>query len=138
MKVTALNDNMLRLMNPEDRKSMGLRTKAEVLARGIIKAERDLQKQIASLLGLREIVYCWHRMDRKSTATVGWFDFTFAVRMGVLTIACGWECKLPGKELRPEQAKLKQDAASWPNGWRVRVIHSLDEAITELKELGVM
>lgn len=138
VKVGALNDNMLRLMNPEDRKSLGLRTKAEVLARGIIKAERDLQKQIASLLGLREIVYCWHRMDRKSHATPGWPDFTFSVRMGVMQIPCAWECKLPGKELEPHQAKLKQQMTTWPNGWRYRTIHCLDEAITELKELGAM
>ena len=131
-------ENMLRLMNPADRKSLGLRTKAEVLARGIIKAERDLQKQIASLLGLREIVYCWHRLDKKSAATPGWPDFTFSIRMGVLTVPCAWECKLPGKELEPHQAQLKQKMTNWPNGWRYRTIHSLDEAITELKELGAM
>jgi hypothetical protein len=138
VKVTDLNDNMLRLMSAKDRKSLGLRTKAEVLARGIIKAERDLQRQIASLLGLHNVAYCWHRTDKKSHATIGWPDFTLAIRMGVMMVPCAWECKLPGNELSREQAEMRNKMITYPNGWRWRTIESVDEAIQELKELGVM
>ena len=132
-----LPGHMLRLVAPGERAKLGQRTRGETLACGVITAERQLQGQIANVLGLRGIVYCWHRTDKRSAATPGWPDFTFSVRTGDLTISCVWECKMAGKELEPHQAQLKEKMTSWPNGWRYRTIHSVDEALVELKRLGL-
>jgi hypothetical protein len=82
-------------------------------------------------------------MDKRSHATVGWPDFTFAVVIGVSSqragahVACAWECKVGNSKLSPEQEEKMRKMQAFPNAWRVKVIHSLQEAADELKTLGI-
>lgn len=143
-----LPDKILRLLSPEDRKKLGKAglTKPEWESKWQARNERDLQKQIAQLLGLHGIAYCWHRTDRRSHATIGWPDFTFCVEGEydcssegyniTPTYACAWEIKFGDGELSIEQKQMAVRLQSPPNNWRWRVIRSLDEAIEELKQMG--
>jgi len=108
-----------------------LPTKAE------IKSEKELQDQIANLLSLNGIIACRHRTDQKTTCNVGWPDFTFAVESGLRSIPCAWEIKLPGGKLDPEQMKVMIRMMEPPNAWVYKVITSVDEALMELKKLGL-
>lgn len=141
---TPITPNILRLMTPEQRASLGKAgmTPDESVAKQVAKNERELQTQIVNLLRLRGIEPCWHRTDKKSAATIGWPDITFAV---VVTLAGGWvvrtpvawEVKFGAGELSKEQNQMAIRLQSPPNGWRWREIRSVDQALAELKEIGV-
>ena len=102
-----------------------------------IKLERELQDQIANLLSLKGIVAIRSRMDRKTSNQVGTPDFLFSVEHGLRSVPCAWECKLPGKKLSPEQQKMAVEMLAPPNAWVYKVITSVDEALMELKRLGL-
>jgi hypothetical protein len=91
--------------------------------------EKELQGQIRSILGHKGIVAIQSRMDKRTSNQVGTPDFLFAVDGKAVC----WECKLPGGKLSPEQERMKELLAHEPNGWTYRVIHSVDEALAELK-----
>jgi hypothetical protein len=99
--------------------------------------EKQLQVQILNLLRLKGIEPLWHRTDKKSTATVGWPDITFSAGCGLRSIPCLWEIKLPGKKLSEEQMSLMVQLTKPPNAWVYKVITSVDEALIELKKLGL-
>lgn len=101
------------------------------------KSERKLQGQIVNLLRLKGIQVLWHRTDKKSAATVGWPDLTFAVESGLRTIAIGMEVKLPGKKLSTEQQKVAVEMMNPPNGWTYHVVTSVDEVLSILRRLGL-
>jgi hypothetical protein len=61
----------------------------------------------------------------------------FAVECGLRSIPCGWEIKLPGNKLDPEQTKVMIRMMEPPNAWVYKVITSVDEALMELKKLGI-
>lgn len=143
-----LPEQMLRLMSAEDRKAIGQRSATETLERGERVSERQLQGQIVNLLRLRGLEVLWHRTDKKSAATIGWPDLTFAVKRGVYlstdpdyqsemggVIPCCWEVKLPQGKLSIEQEAMREKLIA--NGWRWRTITSVDMALEELASLGV-
>ena len=144
MKV--LPEKFLRLMSKEDRKSLGKAgmTAEEALAKFVCHSERDLQRTIVQLLRQKGIEPLWHRTDKRSAATVGWPDITFAVQrdwQGVPVylhrpvIACAWEVKFGNGELSKEQKQMAIRLQSPPNCWRWRCIRSVDDALKELKEM---
>jgi hypothetical protein len=137
MKV--LPEAFLRCMSPEDRKALGQMSAEEALVAFTAKSERKLQSQIVNLLRLRGIEVCWHRTDKRSAATVGWPDLTFAVvrEADLETFPCAYEVKMPGGVLSPEQKQMAVRLQSPPNWWRYRVIRSVDEALKDLKEMGL-
>jgi len=102
-----------------------------------VKDERELQGQIVNLLRLKGIEPLWHRTDKKSHASIGWPDITFSVEHGLRSIPCLWEIKLPGKKLSAEQRNLAVKLMGPPNAWVYKVITSVDEALIELKRLGI-
>jgi hypothetical protein len=51
--------------------------------------------------------------------------------------ACLWEVKLPGAKLSPEQEKMIAILRTPPNAWKVTIIHSVDEALEELRVLNL-
>ena len=104
---------------------------------GGLRREKALQAQIVSLLRLKGIEPLWHRTDKKSAATVGWPDITFSVEHGLRSIPCLWEIKLPGKKLSLDQQTLMIRLMEPPNAWAYRVITSVDEALMELRKLGI-
>lgn len=126
--------NVLRLMPPEERARLGKAgvLPEEALANAEIRLERDLQIRLRALLGLRGIAYQQSRMDKKTTGTVGWPDFTFAVNGRPVA----WECKLPGKDLDEDQVRVIEQMKA--NGWDVRVIRSVEQAMGHLREFDVI
>jgi hypothetical protein len=144
----ALTDKIVRMIGKADRQKFGLRTLDEVAAQSEVKSERELHKQVANLLRLRGIEFVESRMDRKTTNQVGTPDFLFAIQhkpkpdgstASLLNwaVACGWEIKMPNKKLDVEQEKMFERMPVQPNGWRCCVISSVDQALEELKRLGV-
>lgn len=144
MKSAVYPFTWLRCMKEEDRKSLGRAglLPEECAAKVEAKNERQLQGQIVQYLRLHGIEPCWHRTDKKSAATVGWPDITFAI-IGQTSSAwnkiqpVAWEVKFGPGQLSKEQEQMAIRLQSPPNCWRYRVIRSLDEAIKELKEMGI-
>ena len=102
-----------------------------------LRLEKQLQVQILNLLRLNGIEPLWFRTDKKTTATVGWPDFTFAVEQGLKSVPIVWEIKLPGGHLSPDQQRMMHRLTDPPNAWVYRVITSVDEALNELRKLGL-
>lgn len=134
-----LPEAWLKLMSPEDRKAIGQMSAEEAMTAFTAKTERKLQSQIVNLLRLKGIEVCWHRTDKKSAATVGWPDLTFCAvsHDSVWLYPCAWEIKLPGGKLSNEQEQIAIRLQQPPNGWVYKVIRSVDEALKELKAMGV-
>jgi len=135
VKTGVLPDSFLRCLPADERKRLGQRTAEEVLRNGVATSEKQLQGQIVQLLRLKGIEPCWHRTDKKSAATIGWPDITFAVNQPFG--ACAWEVKIGDGRLSDEQKKMAVRLMSPPNGWRYAVVRSIDEALAILKELGI-
>lgn len=72
-------------------------------------------------------------------------DITFAVAVPrewegqawIEHIPCVFEVKMPKGALSKEQSEMKLILENARNGWRYRVVRSVDEAIAELREMGV-
>ena len=140
--MVVLPPNFLKCMSAVERKKLGPGglLPEEALAKAAIKNERDLQGKIVNLLRLKGIEPLWHRTDKRSHATIGWPDITFSTchRGNGWDDFCpsAWEIKLEG-ELSVEQQQMLIRLQTPPNGWRVRVIRSVDEAIDQLKQIGI-
>lgn len=145
-----LPESFLKCVSPQDRAklSLGL-TATEFMAKGAVENERRLQKLVVAYLRQKGIEPIVSRMDRRTSNNRGTPDILFAVATskdtGVFVehfhYACAWEVKHESANLKradqDHQRQLQVRLSSPPNGWRVRVIQSLDEAIAELKEMGL-
>lgn len=129
MKTSALSDRFLKLMKPEDRARMGVMTGEEAMQAFQARSEKELQKQIADLLRLRGIAFHCARMDKKTSGSVGWPDFTMAV-MGT---PIAWEVKFDGGRLSSEQERTRDKMLS--NGWQWRLITNLGAARAHLDSI---
>jgi hypothetical protein len=123
---TSLPEHVRRLIPKAERKKLGTPTNEDVARESAAKSEKELQRQIYNYLRTREIEPCWHRTDKRSTATIGWPDFTFAHN----GIPFAWEVKLETGKLEPEQKALAPKLVA--NGWHYAIIRSLDEAKKQL------
>ncbi len=145
MKLPAiLPESFLRCLSTEDRQKLasGAYSAEEALRRAEIKSERDLQKVIVGLLRMKGIEPNVSRMDKRKTDAVGWPDVTFAVIAGFGIInswdcACAWEIKFGDGQLSKEQQQMHVRLSTPPNYWRIKVIRSVDEALEELRKLGL-
>lgn len=115
-----LPEKFLRLMSEADRAlfAPGQLTSEEAIAKLTITSERQLQGLLVGLLRVRGIEPLWFRTDKRSRATVGWPDITFALT----GLAIAWEVKMPGEKPRPEQLTVHELMKR--NGWCVMVINS--------------
>jgi len=121
----------------------------EINAQAEAQTERELHKHIGNLLRQRSIEFIESRMDRKTTQKRGVPDFLFSIWVrapdkdapfaGFKTwpVALAFELKLPGKKLDPEQVKMFESLSKPPNAWHCVCIHSVDEALAELKRFGL-
>lgn len=144
MKV--IPQNIAKLMSPEDRKAFGkgALTAEDALAKAEVTNERELQKQIVGLLRLKGIEPIVSRMDKRTSNNLGTPDIIFAV-VGVANeavcddpiFACAFECKFAKSALSLDQQCMAVRMSTPPNGWRIKTIRSVDEAIAELKEMGI-
>lgn len=148
-----LPDAILRRMSAADRKAIGKAglTKDDCEALAQAKNERELQKLIVNWLQLQGVEVNVSRMDKRKTDRKGWPDLTFSVwvKEQVLvglgfpdwqtrrhTVSCAWEVKFGNGKLSHEQEVMSVKLTAYPNGWRFRIIRSLDEAKNELRRLG--
>ena len=129
--------HVLSKMSAQDRAPLGRagRTLEEIQDRNTIKAERDLQKQIAQFLRVRGYEFNVSRMDRRKTDRSGWPDYVLGVRPKNRrwAIAVGLEVKLPSGKLSPGQESVL--AALAANGWLTKVVRSVEEVKTLLDGL---
>lgn len=125
-----LPDHVLEKMDPRERAKLGKagRTMREAIELAEAKSERDLQKQIANWLRLHGYAFYQSAMHKKTTGTVGWPDFTFAVN----SRACALEVKFGSHKPEPEQWACM--SAMMVNGWRVEVVYSLEQAIAAIRK----
>ena len=140
-----LPESYLRCMSPEDRKALGKagQTRDETLSKAEAKSEKELQRQIVSLLRLKGIEPIVSRMDRRTTNNVGTPDILFAVGgyqgslVGIVPFACAIEVKLPGNPLKPQQEDMARRLQTNPNRWTHEVIRSVDEMRAFLAKIGI-
>lgn len=131
--------NILKCMSPADRKALGKAglTPEEALQKAETKSEKELQSLIVALLRLKGIEPIVSAMNKRTTNNVGLPDILFAVNGRRRFYACAWEIKMPGSKLSWEQVKMAERLEDLPNGWNWRVIRSVDEALEELRRMGI-
>lgn len=132
MKLPAvLPENILNKISPEDRKSLGKAglTREDCEKRAQVKNERELQRLIVGYLGTKGLEVLWHRTDKKSHATLGWPDLTFAAKGKAIC----WEVKWDKGKLSEAQELMAQRLKK--NGWRFSVIRSFEQAKRELWQM---
>lgn len=88
-----------------------------------LKDEEELQNQIAQYLRLKELPFFRQRMDKRTTGTVGWPDFSYVFQGK----ACFMECKMPGNDLTEEQRQVQFELVA--AGAHYRIVYSLAEAV---------
>jgi hypothetical protein len=147
MKASEIPPHMVRLMEKSQREALGIKTPEEAIADAEIKTERDLHHQIEGLLRLKGIVFFASRTDKRTTRPLGEPDFLFSVIVTEVDknaqatfswpIACAWELKVGNNTLSLEQEKMLDAMQTAPNGWCCRIIRSVEEAVEELKRLGL-
>lgn len=133
MKLPAVLPNeFLRCMSDADRAALapGQLLPKEAAVKITAKDERQLQGQLVGLLRLRGIEPLWFRTDKRTRATVGWPDITFAVQGR----AFAWEAKMPGEKPRPEQVAMH--CLMIRDGWTIEIVHTVDEGRTFLATIG--
>jgi hypothetical protein len=139
--MTVIPQHIAKLMSPEDRKAFGkgAMTAEDALARFEVKSERELQKQIVALLRLKGIEPIVSTFGKRTSNNVGTPDILFAVQAtsegSEWREPIAWECKFAKGALSIEQQRMAVRMSTPPNGWTVKTITSVDEAIAELKEL---
>lgn len=133
VKLEALTDNLLRRMNPDDRKSLGKagRTSDEAMAAFVARSEKELQDAIAKLLSLRGIWFDRDGMHKRRTGTIGAPDFQFPYRGKFVS----WETKYGAGKLDATQERVRDAILKQGGEWRL--ITSLDEARAHLEELNL-
>ncbi len=124
-KGEVIPEHIRRLMPKEDRREMGkaASTMPEIAEEQGRKLEKKIQEEICQYLNLYGITYFRQRMDRKTTGTVGWPDFSFVINGQ----ACFMEVKRPGGKPDPDQERVL--AALSKAGAHIAVVTSLLEAI---------
>jgi hypothetical protein len=143
-------DHILRMIDFAERQKLGkhYRTMDEIQSHAERVSERKLHAHIRNLLNYKGIVFLEQRMDKRSRGVKGWPDFTMAVllqkpsksdptNVTCVPIPMAWECKVGDSKLRPEQEEMLRRMQTEPNGWRIKIIRSLQEAADELKALGI-
>lgn len=103
-------------------------TTFEKLKEELDEDERKLQEHIAQYLRMRKIPFFRQRMDKRTTGTLGWPDFSFVLPGGK---ACFFECKVAGRKLTEEQEQVRQRLVA--AGANYSIIYDLAQAIAAVK-----
>lgn len=131
-----LPESIRKCLPKEEKQKLGKAglTMAEITAKADRTEESDMHRQFSDWLRLHSIEFGHARFDKKSHYTLGWPDYTLAVKgsTGFLN-PIGIEFKTALGVLSDDQ--LKCIARMQDNGWKVRVARSVEEAIRFVKEL---
>jgi hypothetical protein len=92
-------------------------------------SEGDLHKQVIALLKYYNVPVCHSRFAKRSTITIGWPDITFCI----LGNPIAWELKVGKNGLSNEQRAIRANMER--HGWQYRVIRTLEEAESHLREV---
>jgi hypothetical protein len=133
---SSMPPNIRKCLQPETRSAIGkaAMTTAEADAKFNARAEKKLQENIAALLRQRNICFFSQRMDRRTSGTVGWPDFTFGIKgKDGVAIACAVECKVLDGKLTQEQWQVLIDLDA--NGWAATVVRSEAEFLAFIKSV---
>lgn len=118
-------------MSPQDRQVLDAWTMPEIEERQAVRLERELHDQIAGYLRLKGVRVAVHsRMDKRTTTRKGIPDFLFCWERRPVAL----EAKLPGCDPTEEQIRVMSEMEA--DGWFVRVVHSIEEVIHQLKEVS--
>lgn len=123
-----LPPNVVRLMDPEEKKRLGYVSPERAKAKQDDKAERVLHDQVASLLRLRGVKFLGHsRMDKKTGRTEGEPDYEFAYKPPgyAHALPCAIELKRPGELPTKDQVLCQLDMVF--DGWRVLTADNLEQ-----------
>jgi hypothetical protein len=129
--------HIAKLVTALDRKLLGIKTAEEQMAQWKASTRSSLTKQLVAYLELRDIKVGWAATHKKSTYTKGWPDITFSVMSHGFPTPCAWEVKMGSDMLSKDQIDMLERLQARPNCWRVRVINTFNQAVDELRELGV-
>lgn len=132
-----------------DRRDRGKHiTRSEATTKQSARAEKELQQQVIGLLRRNGIEPIVNRFGKRTTTNKGCPDILFAAagirlrsvhRIPTGTVcACAWEFKIPPNEMSREQVLMSIKLTSLPSAWIHRVIISYDQAVDELKSMGVI
>lgn len=118
-------DNILRCMNPSDRKAMGKAgmTQCEATAINVARLEKEIHTTLGQWLRLNDFVFIHSRTDKRSTQEKGVPDFIIMRNNRVLCI----ECKLPSNKLQPDQEAFK--AKLERNGMPLHIAYDAETCI---------
>jgi len=124
-----LPENILRAMSPPDRKryAAGQLTADEALRKAATRAEREEHKVFINWLSQHEIEFRHDRMDRRTSGTLGWPDFTI-VHGGRALLG---DFKVYGNKLSPEQQHRFDRLLR--GGTEVRIWSSANQAIRQTR-----
>ncbi len=100
-----LPEHVRKLLPKESKADLGKQalTMPEIDAKAAVQAEKELHRQLEQWLRLREIPFGTSRMDRKSSFTVGWPDYTLCIKGYAVFL----ELKTGSNDLDPEQVVIK-------------------------------
>jgi len=122
--MTVIPDNLLRLMDPKDRASLGKagRTFEELTVKNRAKNEKAFQEDVFRILRIRGMRWIHHtRTDKRPTGPVGTPDFLFAYR----DHPCAIECKMENGALTHDQIAMMESMRL--DGWKYAVCRTHDE-----------
>lgn len=125
---TSIPDAVLRRM-PRDQRPKGKAglTFEEAAAKATVRVERDLHLLVSRWLTLRGIKYLTTNPARRSTATLAWPDFSFAIKGRAVAI----ELKMPGVAPRADQVECHE--AMRANGWVVLVLSCFGDVVESVR-----
>jgi len=128
----SLPENIRRCLQNDIKRVLGKQgmTMPEIQATRDVATEREMHSKFENYLRMREIPFGTSRMDKKSTFTEGWPDYTIVLPRGHVAFV---ELKMPGKTLDPDQERVC--ASLEAAGAIVRVCESLGECILVVSDL---
>lgn len=122
---TIIPDHLARLMNPADRRALGVHTPEERDARADSLREVDLQRLCEQALSSRGIVYL--HLSPRAREKAGWPDLVFCLSGRPFAV----ELKTPAGRLSPDQERLLARLAA--DGWNTRIVRSFDAFLAILE-----
>lgn len=120
-------DSLARLIDPEVRAELGIKTAEESVAAAVRKSEKAEHKIFSDWCRLNDVPCRTDRMDRRVTGSVGWPDFLVVYGGRVLPL----EFKIYGNKLSEDQKEVHAQLAR--TGTDVVIAYSADEGIRRVR-----
>jgi hypothetical protein len=126
MNPAELNNRIIGMMKPADRKALGLVTQEEVTTKTETKLEKVLQSQCENYLRQHDIEFL--HLSYRAREKVGQADLTFCIRGRY----CSVELKSATGKVSMEQVRVMNRLKQ--NGAKVAVIRTFEEFVAFVKQ----